>query len=82
MDMELSVNGAVTRHSNTVGMIFSVAQIISCLSRCMTLLPGDAMMTDMQAGVGLDKKPPLFLKKGHMATLKIDQLGTQTQNVV
>ena len=80
--MELAVNGQVKQQSNTADMIFSVAYIVSYLSQFMTLLPGDVVITGTPAGVGLGHKPPLFLKRGDVVTLKIGQLGTQRQVVV
>lgn len=82
LQMELRVNGAVKQASNTADMIFSVAELVSYLSRFMTLLPGDIVITGTPAGVGLGMKPPQFLKKGDVVTLSIDGLGTQTQRVV
>lgn len=82
LEMELKVNGEVRQHSNTADMIFPVAKIVSYLSEFMTLLPGDVVITGTPAGVGLGMKPPQFLKKGDVVTLRIDQLGTQTQKVV
>ncbi|MFC3107350.1 fumarylacetoacetate hydrolase family protein [Undibacterium arcticum] len=82
LDMELSVNGAVKQRSNTADMIFSVTEIVSYLSQFMTLLPGDVVITGTPAGVGLGMKPPQFLKKGDVVSLRIDQLGSQTQRVV
>jgi 2-keto-4-pentenoate hydratase/2-oxohepta-3-ene-1,7-dioic acid hydratase in catechol pathway len=82
LDMELRVNGEVKQASNTSDMIFPVAQIVSYLSQFMTLLPGDVIVTGTPAGVGLGMKPQQFLKKGDVVTLRIDQLGTQTQHVV
>jgi 2,4-diketo-3-deoxy-L-fuconate hydrolase len=80
--MELSVNGAVKQSSNTEDMIFSVAEIVSYLSQFMTLLPGDVVVTGTPAGVGLGMKPQQFLKRGDVVSLRIDQLGEQTQKVV
>lgn len=82
LGMALQVNGNTVQESNTSDMIFSVAQIVSYLSQFMTLLPGDVIITGTPAGVGLGMKPPKFLKKGDVVTLRIDQLGTQTQRVV
>nr|WP_218951365.1 fumarylacetoacetate hydrolase family protein [Eoetvoesiella caeni] len=82
LEMELKVNGEVRQHSNTADMIFPVATIVSYLSQFMTLLPGDVVITGTPAGVGLGMKPQQFLKKGDVVTLRIDQLGTQTQKVV
>lgn len=80
--MQLEVNGKTMQSGNTSDMIFSVAQIVSYLSEFMTLLPGDVIITGTPAGVGLGMKPPSFLKKGDVLSLRIDQLGTQTQRVV
>ncbi len=82
LGMQLAVNGQVMQESNTSDMIFSVAQIVSYLSQFMTLLPGDVIITGTPAGVGLGMKPPTFLRKGDVVTLKIEQLGAQTQRVV
>ncbi|WP_016832651.1 fumarylacetoacetate hydrolase family protein [Herbaspirillum lusitanum] len=82
LSMELSVNGVVKQSSNTADMIFPVAEIVSYLSQFMTLLPGDVVITGTPAGVGLGMKPAQFLKKGDVVSLRIDQLGSQTQLVV
>lgn len=58
------------------------ADIVSYLSQFMTLLPGDVIITGTPSGVGLGMKPQQFLKQGDVVTLRIDQLGTQTQRVV
>jgi 2,4-diketo-3-deoxy-L-fuconate hydrolase len=80
--MELQVNGKTMQKSHTSDMIFTVANIVSYLSQFMTLLPGDVIVTGTPAGVGLGFKPGIFLRKGDVVTLAIDQLGTQTQRVV
>jgi len=82
LEMELCVNGQVRQHSNTADMIFPVAEVVSYLSQFMTLLPGDVIITGTPSGVGLGMKPQQFLKRGDVVTLRIDQLGTQTQHVV
>lgn len=82
LEMELKVNGKTRQHSNTGDMIFPVAKLVSYLSQFMTLLPGDVVFTGTPSGVGLGMKPPQFLKKGDIVTLRIDKLGTQTQKVV
>ncbi len=82
LEMELKINGETRQKSNTADMIFPVAQIVSHLSQFMTLLPGDVIITGTPSGVGLGMKPQQFLKKGDVITLRMDQLGTQTQKVV
>jgi 2-keto-4-pentenoate hydratase/2-oxohepta-3-ene-1,7-dioic acid hydratase in catechol pathway len=80
--LELKVNGVVRQSSSTADMIFPVAHIVSYLSRFMTLLPGDLVITGTPAGVGLGMKPPQFLKAGDVMQLSAGVLGTQTQRVV
>jgi 2-keto-4-pentenoate hydratase/2-oxohepta-3-ene-1,7-dioic acid hydratase in catechol pathway len=82
LNMELKVNGQIRQHSNTADMIFPVAYLVSYLSRFMTLLPGDVVITGTPSGVGLGMKPQQYLKKGDTVTLAMDKLGTQTQKVV
>ena len=82
LEMQLQVNGKTMQKSTTADMIFPVAQIVSYLSQFMTLLPGDVIITGTPAGVGLGMKPPVFLRKGDVVTLSMDQLGAQTQRVV
>ena len=62
-------------------MIFGVAQLVSYISRFMTLLPGDVITTGTPPGVGLGQKPPLFLKPGDVVRLGIAGLGEQRQKV-
>jgi 2-keto-4-pentenoate hydratase/2-oxohepta-3-ene-1,7-dioic acid hydratase in catechol pathway len=79
----LEVNGERMQAGNTQTMIFSVAHLVSYVSRFMTLEPGDILTTGTPAGVGAAKKPrPIFLKPGDSVRLGIDGLGEQRQSVV
>jgi 2-keto-4-pentenoate hydratase/2-oxohepta-3-ene-1,7-dioic acid hydratase in catechol pathway len=79
----LDVNGERMQSGNTRTMIFDCAEIVSYVSRFMTLLPGDIIATGTPPGVGMGKKPrPIFLKAGDVVTLGIDGLGVQRQTVV
>jgi 2-keto-4-pentenoate hydratase/2-oxohepta-3-ene-1,7-dioic acid hydratase in catechol pathway len=69
-----------TGKTNT--MIFDCAKIVSYLSECMTLLPGDVICTGTPPGVGMGMKPPRFLKVGDVMTLGIAKLGEQRQRIV
>jgi 2-keto-4-pentenoate hydratase/2-oxohepta-3-ene-1,7-dioic acid hydratase in catechol pathway len=79
--MWCDVNDRRVQDSSTRRMIFNVAQCVSDISRYMTLLPGDLIITGTPAGVGLGRKPPLYLRAGDVMTLGIDKLGTQRQLV-
>ncbi len=78
----LKVNGKTRQDSNTDQMVFRVPELVSYLSRFMTLLPGDVISTGTPAGVGLGMSPPLFLKAGDLVELGIEKLGRQRQRVV
>jgi 2-keto-4-pentenoate hydratase/2-oxohepta-3-ene-1,7-dioic acid hydratase in catechol pathway len=82
LKMHLSVNGETKQNGSTSTMIFGVANLVSYLSRFMTLLPGDVICTGTPPGVGLGMKPtPQFLKAGDVMELTIEGLGTQRQKV-
>jgi 2,4-didehydro-3-deoxy-L-rhamnonate hydrolase len=81
IELELAVNGETRQRSSTADMIFGVAEVVSYLSRFMTLLPGDVVITGTPEGVGLGMKPPTFLKRGDVMTLSGGPLGTQRQQV-
>jgi 2-keto-4-pentenoate hydratase/2-oxohepta-3-ene-1,7-dioic acid hydratase in catechol pathway len=81
LGMWLEVNGKRMQNGTTRTMIFNVAQIVSYLSRFMTLYPGDLISTGTPPGVGLGMKPPLYLKAGDQMRLGIEGLGEQHQHV-
>ncbi|MET3650707.1 fumarylacetoacetate hydrolase family protein [Dyella japonica] len=78
----LEVNGHRYQHGNTRTMVFGVAQLVSYISRYMTLMPGDVISTGTPAGVGLGLHPPTYLKPGDVIELGIDGLGRQRQDVL
>ena len=81
LNMYLDVNGERMQSGNTSQMIFDIKKIVSYMSYCMTLLPGDICCTGTPPGVGENMKPPRFLTGGETLVLGIDKLGTQTHNV-
>jgi 2-keto-4-pentenoate hydratase/2-oxohepta-3-ene-1,7-dioic acid hydratase in catechol pathway len=81
LGMWLEVNGKRVQKGSTRTMIFNVAQVVSYVSRFMTLYPGDLISTGTPPGVGLGMKPPMFLKDGDEMRLGIDGLGEQRQRV-
>lgn len=76
----LDVNGQRMQDSSTADMIFNCAQIVSYLSRFMTLLPGDVIATGTPQGVGMGRG--VFLKAGDQVRLGVEGLGEQAQTVV
>ena len=82
LSMWLEVNGHRYQKGSTNTMIFGAAQIVSYLSRFMTLNPGDLITTGTPPGVGLGVKPnPVFLKPGDTMRVHIEKLGQQEQTV-
>ena len=82
LSMWLDVNGHRYQTGNTKTMIFGAAEIVSYLSRFMTLEPGDLITTGTPPGVGMGIKPkPVFLKPGDTMRVFIDKLGEQQQTV-
>ena len=82
LDMWLDLNGEPMQRGNTRTMVFGVAQLVSYVSRFMTLLPGDIITTGTPPGVGMGKKPQRYLRAGDRMALGIAGLGEQRQRVV
>ena len=82
LNLSLSVNGNEMQKGNTSKMIFNVQHIVSYLSRFMTLMPGDIICTGTPPGVGMGRKPQIFLENGDEMILTIDSLGSQRQKVI
>jgi ureidoglycolate lyase len=79
----LEVDGHRYQNGNTRTMIFTVAKLVSYLSQCMSLQPGDVISTGTPPGVGLGIKPePVYLKAGQTIRLGIEGLGEQRQRTV
>lgn len=82
LPMWLDVNGHRFQKGSTRTMIFGVAQLVSYVSRFMTLYPGDLISTGTPPGVGMGVKPnPVYLKAGDVMRLGIEGLGEQQQKV-
>jgi 2,4-diketo-3-deoxy-L-fuconate hydrolase len=82
LDMWLEVNGKRFQNGSTRTMVFGVAQLVSYISRFMTLYPGDLISTGTPPGVGMGCKPsPVYLKPGDTIRLSIAGLGEQSQKV-
>ena len=81
LNLSLEVNGKRMQTGNTSKMIFSINFILSYLSNFMSLQPGDIVTTGTPPGVGMGKKPQVFLKSGDEMNLSIDHLGKQHQKV-
>ena len=82
LNMFLDVNGKRMQTGNTEQMIFDIKTLVSYMSSCMSLHPGDICCTGTPQGVGENMKPPVFLKGGEEVVLGIDKLGQQKHKVI
>ena len=78
----LEVNGHRYQDGSTKTMVFTMAHLVSYVSRFMSLQSGDIITTGTPPGVGMGQKPPIYLKPGDAITLGIEGLGEQRQHVV
>ena len=81
LNMNLEVNGKNMQKGNTNKMIFNINYLLSYLSNFMSLQAGDIITTGTPPGVGMGKKPPVYLKSGDEIKLFIDMLGEQRHKV-
>ncbi len=82
LNLWLEVDGKRYQNGNTRTMIFKISEIVSYLSRFMSLQPGDVISTGTPPGVGLGQKPPIYLRAGQVMHLGIEGLGEQRQKTV
>lgn len=69
------LNGEVVQDAKIDDMVFSVAQLVSLCSQFLTLKAGDVIVTGTPSGVGLARKPPLYMKDGDVCEVEIDGVG-------
>ncbi|HJU07217.1 MAG TPA: fumarylacetoacetate hydrolase family protein [Rhodanobacteraceae bacterium] len=82
LELWLELNGHRYQNGNTRTMVFDVATLVSYISRYMTLHPGDVISTGTPPGVGMGRKPPVYLKSGDVMELGITGMGRQRQRVI
>jgi 2-keto-4-pentenoate hydratase/2-oxohepta-3-ene-1,7-dioic acid hydratase in catechol pathway len=81
LKISTKVNGQEVQQSSTKDMIFGVAKTIAFLSQGTTLLPGDVIFTGTPQGVGMGRKPQLWLKDGDIVDVSLEGVGTCTNKV-
>jgi 2-keto-4-pentenoate hydratase/2-oxohepta-3-ene-1,7-dioic acid hydratase in catechol pathway len=77
-----SVVEEIVQDGDTSDMIFTVGQVLSYLSRTLTLHPGDLLVTGTPAGVGYSRTPPRYLVPGDWVQVEIDRVGTVATPIV
>jgi len=75
LDIQCRLNGQVMQDDNTSNMLFPVAEAIEILTECMTLEPGDVIVTGTPSGVGHARRPPVWMKDGDTVEVEIEGMG-------
>jgi 2-keto-4-pentenoate hydratase/2-oxohepta-3-ene-1,7-dioic acid hydratase in catechol pathway len=80
--IQLRLNGQVMQDSTTAQLIFSVADLVAYVSGVCTLAPGDVIFTGTPPGVGVVRKPPVFLQPGDTVEVEIERVGVLRNRVI
>ena len=80
--VQARINDETMQSGTTADMVFSVAEILSYLSRVMTLVPGDIIATGTPAGVGMGRTPPVYLAAGDTVEVELGAVGVLRNRVV
>lgn len=81
LQISTKLNGKLVQKSSTADMIFGVAKTIAFLSQGTTLLPGDLIFTGTPQGVGMGRKPQVWLKDGDVVEVALEGVGSCTNKV-
>ncbi len=75
MNLMTRLNGELMQDGQTDDLVFPVRTLIKILSECMTLEPGDVVVTGTPAGVGYARKPPIWMKAGDTVEIEVPGIG-------
>jgi 2-keto-4-pentenoate hydratase/2-oxohepta-3-ene-1,7-dioic acid hydratase in catechol pathway len=82
LNIQSRLNGQVMQSANTKDFLWGVAETIVLISECMTLEPGDVVITGTPAGVGYARTPPVFMKAGDICEIEIESIGILRNTIV
>ncbi len=80
--LQTRLNGEIVQDATTDDLIFDVATLIALLSEAMTLAPGDVIVTGTPSGVGLARKPPLWMRPGDVCEVEVEAIGVLRNPIV
>jgi acylpyruvate hydrolase len=75
ISFSLELNGEEMQDASTDDLIFGIPELVSHLSRLMTLEPGDIVSTGTPSGVGSTREPRVWLKPGDETVISSPTLG-------
>lgn len=82
LKIESRLNGKVMQSSTTANLVHQIPAIMAWVTKHLTLQPGDCVMTGTPAGVGIFRKPPVFMQPGDVIEMSIQDLGVLRNPVV
>ena len=80
--LQCRLNGQVLQDANTKDMIFDVATLVAVCSEAMALEAGDIVITGTPSGVGMARKPPLWMKAGDVCEVEVERIGVLRNRIV
>ena len=75
------LNGQIMQDANTDDLVFTIHNLLYRLTECMTLEPGDIIVSGTPAGVGYARTPPVFMKPGDIIEIEVDGIGVLTNTI-
>ena len=81
LKIQTRLNGVVVQDASTSSLIFNVATLVQLLSEAVCLQPGDVIVTGTPSGVGVARKPPLFMKHGDVCEIEVEGIGVLSNPV-
>jgi len=80
--IQCRLNGQTLQDANTKDMIFDVATLVAACSEAIALQPGDIIITGTPSGVGLARKPQVWMKPGDTCEVEIEHIGILRNGIV
>lgn len=77
-----TLSGKIVQNASTDDLVFDVATLVSVPSEAFTLEAGDVIVTGAPSGVGLARKPPLWMKPGNVCEVELEGIGVLRNPVV
>ena len=81
LQIQSRLNGNLMQNANTKDFLWGIAETIQLITECMTLEPGDVVITGTPAGVGYARTPPVFMKPGDICEIEIERIGVLQNSI-
>jgi 2-keto-4-pentenoate hydratase/2-oxohepta-3-ene-1,7-dioic acid hydratase in catechol pathway len=76
------LNGKVMQDANTDVFLWNVVEALRIITECMTLEPGDVIITGTPAGVGYARTPPVWMAPGDICEIEVEGVGILSNPIV